>query len=376
MKTEEQFNAEAVFFIDFCKAFAITIIFAWHYFGFLFPDKSFYVLSAGAISGIVKETHSIKSALASLGYILISFGYKITIFFVISSGYGLYLSYLRNPVPWLGFFKKRFIRIAPLYWTAIILYYFLVLREDGTLAGLLANLFFVQTYTAYEVEYGTLWFIGYILQLYMLFPALVYFFRNTRLSYIIFAVSFLSHYILNYILGRFGLRYDNPPTIFLPSFIFGMILARQVFNNANPTRLFFSYKASIIASGVVIAFICLFNAGLQINAATQNILFMAMFISMFNISALVSKNRFLHKTIRYISKSSYIVFLAHMGFYILFFEVMIRTHLIDGEISNGVITVKAKTFWAYFFVVIFALLTSMSYWIQTYYDSLIKRFAR
>jgi peptidoglycan/LPS O-acetylase OafA/YrhL len=176
---KRQASSKLRFFIEFSKAVAILLIGAWHYFGFIFPGKHFYVMSRGAMSEIVHGIDGIESLLYSAWFALTSFGYKAATFFVIASGFGLYFSHLRNPIPWRTFYIKRFVRVVPLYWAAILLYFFAVLREDGTVKGLMANLFLVQTYTPYEVEYGALWFVGYIVQLYVLFPVFVLLFRNS-----------------------------------------------------------------------------------------------------------------------------------------------------------------------------------------------------
>jgi hypothetical protein len=187
-----------------------------------------------------------------------------------------------------------------------------------------------------------------------------------------FFLSFPAHIAMSRMLGAYGFNNDTLLTSFLPGFIFGMIIARNARESGSFSRMFFSPAASIISAAMAVALIWMFDNAIQIGIPTQNLLFIALFRSMFGISSFISKSVFMRRTISYLSHASYVVFLLHMGFNIIMFEMLIRLHIIDGRISNGFIAIGDPVYWAYCFVPIFAFLTMVSYYIQKKYDSFAK----
>ena len=96
--------------------------------------------------------------------------------FILVSGFGLYLSYLNNPLSYKDFLRKRF---GLIYWpmaiicliTAIWMYY----QGQSVLMPLLGNLFLFKMFV-YELESsmgGQMWLISTIIQFYIAWPLIV-----------------------------------------------------------------------------------------------------------------------------------------------------------------------------------------------------------
>ncbi|MFW9827725.1 MAG: acyltransferase family protein [Candidatus Thorarchaeota archaeon] len=146
--------------------------------------------------------------------------------FVFVSGFGLYLNpnnrKLNSSKKIFSFLKKRFIRIFPLYWIAIILFLLFVGFPGYSPLYLMYHFFGLQMIVA--PHFGgpmlTLWFIGLIVIYY-----LIYLILNTLGSIkLIIPASILFLFFLVFLSGAFGLIEDR---IFLyySLFILGIIAA-------------------------------------------------------------------------------------------------------------------------------------------------------
>ena len=110
------------------------------------------------------------------GYLLHTSGIYIAMgSFVFISGFGLYLNQNNRNINSFEklskFLKKRFIRIFPLYWVALILFVLFVGYSDINLFYLIAHVFGMQMIVAplYGPPILTLWFIGIIIVYYLIF---------------------------------------------------------------------------------------------------------------------------------------------------------------------------------------------------------------
>lgn len=114
------------------------------------------------------------------------------LFFFISG----YLIYLNNPViaskaDILKFYRKRLLRIFPLYILALLLYVG-IWTINGTILEYsiyeVVGLFLGLQGIFYPVIPDVLWFIGTILIYYLLYPIIVYFSKNKISKYILFSI--------------------------------------------------------------------------------------------------------------------------------------------------------------------------------------------
>ncbi|MCR5138157.1 MAG: acyltransferase [Oscillospiraceae bacterium] len=96
--------------------------------------------------------------------------------FVFCSGFGLYLSWLRRPVTFPVFLKKRFVKIYLPYIIIVVLSWLSVWYWSGACMWrpLLSHvLLYKMFFEKYEISFGLhLWFLSTIIQLYLLFVPL------------------------------------------------------------------------------------------------------------------------------------------------------------------------------------------------------------
>lgn len=110
------------------------------------------------------------------GFLLHTLGIDIAMgSFVFLSGFSLYLNKdnrnINSPNRLKNFLKKRFLRIFPLYWIALIVFLILIADPDMNFMFTLAHVFGLQIIVApmYGWPILTLWFIGIIVIYYLIF---------------------------------------------------------------------------------------------------------------------------------------------------------------------------------------------------------------
>lgn len=182
-------------FLDAIKAFAILLVIFVHMQNFL--------------SAVVIENYYVFEFLTFIALACFTF----------VSGYAIYENNttLRDRKEVLHFYKKRIVRIYPLYLAALFVY-FLCFQVFGLFPPLhysipewVANILCLQVILApaYIEPIFTLWFIGFIMVLYAMYPVFSGRPGRTRilLAVSIFAVLAILHQILNIIDYRFFLYY-------------------------------------------------------------------------------------------------------------------------------------------------------------------------
>ncbi|MHA2428206.1 MAG: acyltransferase family protein [Candidatus Hermodarchaeia archaeon] len=146
--------------------------------------------------------------------------------FVFVSGFGLYLNpnnrKLNSPKKILTFLKKRFVRIFPLYWVAVILFLFIIGYLDINPFYLLFHFLGLQIIVAplFGPPMLTLWFIGIIVIYYLIYIVLNLF---DSIKWIIpVSIGILLCFVfLNWIFGLV----ENRFFLYYLLFIFGIIAA-------------------------------------------------------------------------------------------------------------------------------------------------------
>ena len=146
--------------------------------------------------------------------------------FVFVSGFGLYLNpnnrNLNSPQKIIAFLKKRFIRIFPLYWIAIILFIFFVGYLDINPFYLAYHFLGLQIVVApyFGPPMLTLWFIGLIVIYYVIYIVLN---LKESIKWLIPAsIGILFFFVfLNWIFGLVEIRFF----LYYLIFIFGIIAA-------------------------------------------------------------------------------------------------------------------------------------------------------
>ena len=107
--------------------------------------------------------------------ILQKFLYSPRVFFF-CSGFGLYYSYLRHPLRWSDFIKKRFVKVYLPYILIVFICFFVpyTYEYDDRFAALLSHIFLYKMFIPkYIGSFGPFWFMSSIFQYYLLFYVIV-----------------------------------------------------------------------------------------------------------------------------------------------------------------------------------------------------------
>lgn len=172
---------------------------------------------------------------------IVSFGGTGIHLFIVLSGFGLYYSYIRKPLSYLSFLKKRVSKVyAPYIFVVLfsaLLSMFLPIYDNSWYA-LGGHIFLYKMFDESIIgSYGyPLWFISMILQFYFTFHLIVWFKSKFKLKDKTFLLtSFLisiSWGIIVFLMNKEGERIWN--SFFLQyfwEFALGMVIAGKIFRN-------------------------------------------------------------------------------------------------------------------------------------------------
>lgn len=169
----------------------------------------------------------------------ISFGGTGVHLFVLLSGFGLYLSYLKKPTNYFTFLKKRISKIYIPYVVIVILSALISLvipLYKNSLYAFGGHVFLYKMFDESIVgSYGyPLWFISMIIQFYIIFIPLAHIFKKLKPNhFILFGVAGSVLWIITVLaLGKESLRVWNSFFLqFLWEFVIGMVLALKYTQN-------------------------------------------------------------------------------------------------------------------------------------------------
>jgi peptidoglycan/LPS O-acetylase OafA/YrhL len=355
-------------YFDFLKAFAITGVFAYHAYDFNYDWGSVpQRISEGILHNLFANASSLADyleGLAQLWFALGSVGIEI---FLLASGFGLYLSYLRRKTPWRQFYMKRALRILPLYWAALLLLYFARLIEPRSLKVLAYHFLLIQNFTPYYLSFGALWFVGYIAFIYLLFTLLVKVFKDTRAKWAFFAISLFITPLFMRIMGHFGFQYlgGDLPTKYLPVFLLGMLLAEAYHEEKTVFLNPLSSLCALFLVGVLIIFINKYPSLYPyLKLALGALLFWGMYIVYKAVSSLSP----LRKIVHIMAYGSYSIFLLHVGLLFLMLRALTsnpaRLEIFKAVTFNSPLGV---------YIEYYALLVIFCFYLQRSYDFFLRR---
>lgn len=244
--------------------------------------------------------------------------------FIICSGFGLYLSYLRKPVTFKQFIQHRFRKLYLPYVIIVLisfLFPFMYVGKDRILALLSHLLLFKMFIPSFESSFGVqMWFISTIFQFYFVFILLCKF-KKTSGNFVFLLSSILisiSWAVLVILIHRQDVRVWNSFFFqYLWEFSLGMFLGEQFFKN-NITflskvkihtiipflLLFFSiYLAMSFKGGILKSFNDPFSAA-----------------SFGGVAIVFYKLKFFKKYILKLNSFSYELFLCHILIFSVLFE--------------------------------------------------------
>lgn len=147
--------------------------------------------------------------------------------FVILSGFGLTYARLatRSPLNLWTFWRQRLLRVTPLYYLSLVAWLFAVALIPPQ--NLLAHLLFVHVFFRdFAHNPGSLWYVGLIVQCYLVFPLLFRMFQRNRQN--LAWLLILSAYALGVALISAGYYLSDTVLMYGPEFLLGMGLAQRV----------------------------------------------------------------------------------------------------------------------------------------------------
>ena len=150
MPYNKSIDSKKLDYIDFLRGFAIFTIVLMHFVqSYDFPE---WLLKASSFGGA-----------------------GVHVFFL-CSGFGLYLSYLRKPLDYKSFIKRRFSKIyIPMAIICLVISFFMWLQGRDILMPLVSNLLLYKMFIPeHEIFFGAqMWFVSTIIQFYLSWPLLV-----------------------------------------------------------------------------------------------------------------------------------------------------------------------------------------------------------
>ena len=224
--------------IDFAKGFSILTIVLMHF-----------------IQNFMTHVPRPVSLAASVG------GSGVHVF-IFCSGFGLYLSYLRHPVNYLSFLKRRFLRIyipyiAIIMISAITPYMY---RGNDKFVAILSHVFLFKMFIPqYEESFGgQFWFISTIIQFYLVFILLCKLKKSMIKKYHFLILSFIIsiiYWLFIACIHKESIRVWNSFFLqYLWEFVLGMYLAEMLHNgkkfSINKVCLWFISIIAIVVMGV------------------------------------------------------------------------------------------------------------------------------
>lgn len=268
------------------------------------------------IQGYIRSCPSIITKAAAIG------GTGVHVFFF-CSGFGLYLSYLRKPIGFVDFIRKRMVKIYFPYIIVVFISALVPFMFNGNhVRAFLSHLFLYKMFIPeYESSFGNqFWFISTLIQLYVIFIPLCKIKR--KLGDKFFIVTFATSIIWWIFTGITGLCNERIWGSFflqyLWEFSLGMIIAQRLEEGKN---IEYSNKSLFLVAvfGITIAAIASLKGGV-LNAfndifAMSGYLSLSLFIYLF-------KCNWMKKLFLFISSISYELYLVHVLVFKVIFTII------------------------------------------------------
>lgn len=232
-------------------------------------------------------------------------GYVIVNIFFLLSGAVIY--YNNSTISSLKkFYYKRWKSLFPMFYISffVLFVYYAIGRRNLFYAGnplkLLLTLFGLDGYTLEIIpNYYILgeWFLGAIIILYVLYPVVLKAFNKAQYATTIVCIAL---FVLCLFVDLTGIRINRKVFSCLISFEFGMLIMKN--------KQLLTNKPVVIVSFIISVIICLIK--LPINAVIlDHILSLSLFFVMYYIGNYIMKSKLLNKSVSFISKISYPIFL-------------------------------------------------------------------
>ena len=296
--------------------------------------------------------------------------------FVILSGFGLTYSMLAKSlteVKFASFFWKRFIRIVPLYYVALLTY--LLIVDLLQPQNLLAHVFLIHTFFKdFCHNPGSLWFIGLIVQCYLVFPLAYKLFRQKK-GRILSGIAAVFLYTSGIILTNNGFYVSDSFLSFVIEFVLGMNMAWQAHEGKIE-----QYSVLTVVLLTIVELACFFTLiktsllnelPYYLHFSITTLSRICFFIVILNIFLLLEKRwqhfKSLMPLLSTMSLASYAVYLFHRPILTIIVRGSAWHWIVSNRFPNSVNFICL-------FLTSIPLTFLISYWIQKAHDSMQQKF--
>ncbi len=300
----------------------------------------------------------------------------VDLFFVLSGfliGGQLIESLRAGSFSFKEFYIKRFFRIAPAYYMAImvsILYYsvwidMFILRDDIFLKDFLVHIFYLQDYIPVLIQSGLYWSLAVEEQFYILIPGLIFLFYGRRqgrlfgflLFFILagFAMKFLIYDLLYDPSREWSLDFYRPLHMRFDSLLLGVLSALAFITYRNKLRQnAVAYKIALYSVTAVCLGLSFFYGSFghgYFNSVWQFTLSGIGFSTLILAAATFSKPEMpLQRFFKPIARFSYAMYLYHMMVKVIFLNFLVQYFTVDNTRVTNFLMV-----FAVYFIIVFSL---------------------
>jgi len=316
-------GSDRVIFFHFVKAIAIVWIYCFHFYARKIGDEMIIeAVRSGFLNNLLTTIRTVQQGSCFLIQVLFSYGNIGVDLFIIASGFGLYQSYLLKGGSWKDFYRKRIVRVLPLYYFFLFLVCILAAYVSGNrfyvspkgLKILAMHVLLVQTFNISYIYYGFFYFIAIIFQLYLIFPLFTKIVARDNLRIPLFLLSLLLPMLGAKLFDLFDIKFFGIlVTDYFPTFLFGMLLAGSICNKRSFHSYVFERKYALMSvlALVVVLYVCI--SGSFDNRTIRVFLALLVFEGI-TLFFRIIQNRRLAALICFVSFSSYVFYLSHMIF--------------------------------------------------------------
>ncbi len=330
--------------LDVLRAFAILIIYFHHvsWYSFNFWDLRYF--------GIPLDLSFFHENL---------FGFLGLGLFIFLSGYAIqYSAKIKTVKDILLFWKKRIIRIMPLYWLGLFL--FMLIIERLSLKSMIIHMLGLQILLSptWVMPIATLWYIGLILIFYFIYTGISLVSKNNKQFMIflggVYLLAFLIHSIFNIIEYRFFLYYFV--------FISGALCCKYEGQIDKIMSIKLQVALLIISTTIVVFFkipreIATNTLLLHLNNNVLLISFSMLILAVTRLYVL-KLNPMLVKILQFIACASYVIYLIHKPIW----HILLKIYSPESIFGKGLYVILAGLF----------IIVVLAYLIQLGYDYLVK----
>ncbi len=346
-------------FFDFVKAAGIIGIYCFHFFGRIIGDSLLKnAVESGLLNNLLINVKTFSQFVFFILQTFSAFGNIGVELFILASGFGLYFSHLLRRGRWLSFYKKRFIRIMPLYYIFLFVYFLLAVFASNQefytsskgLKILVYHLLLVQTFNESYVYYGFFYFIAILFQLYLFFPILTKVAKNDTIRFPFFVLSFFVPFILKKLFALSGVPFSGILfTDYLPFFFLGILIADSIYYERRVHKVLFDNRFSLLCVLLVEIVIYLIIDNSYFNRGVRTAIGMLVFLSLPCVFSIIRRLK-INALLSLIAYSSYSFYLIHMIFInrvLIFYAKLGLTGSYLNSIYIGTLTLPFAMFTAY-----------------------------